>query len=169
MSNTDYCMILDIDIDKFYTLPSLPMVTFKSEGIEYTYPDFLLLNTDGISAFFDVFRCMLDHPENGVKTIHLSKGISDLFKKIIAFIVIGVKFKAKKKGRNGFVCNMSLITSFSIHEESIDFCWFPEMARHISTYFHEKDILYSFSMMDIAKACRYYFDHLRKEVPICHA
>lgn len=164
MSKADYFMIPDIDFAEFYTLPSLPMVTFKSEGIEYTYPEILLLNMDGVSAFIDVFRCMLDHPENGVKTIHLSKGISDIAKKVIACIVMGMTFKARKKGRHGFVCSTSLMSSFSIHEESIDFGWIPEMARNISTYFHEKDILYSFSMMDIAKACCNYFNHLCKEV-----
>lgn len=168
MSNTDYFMIPDIDFTDFYKLPQLPMVTFNSGGIEYTYPNILLLNMAGVSAFVDVFRCMLDYPENGVKTIHLSKGVSDIEKEIIFCIVAGMKFKAKKKGRHGFVCDMSLITSSSIHEESIDFRWLPETARSISTYFHEKDILYSFSMEDIAKACCNYFGYLRKEVSICH-
>ena len=81
--------------------PDLPMLKFEANKVKYEVTDLRLLHPAAVDAFERILYEVVSTPDCESVEFDTS-GVSDDVLNIIDDILIGMSFKAKKSGRNGF-------------------------------------------------------------------
>lgn len=92
---------------EFLTLPSVPMVEYKEDGIKYKVSDLSLLDRAGVRAIGDIINYAANHEDAEEVCLEIPSGMSQKECNIITSIVMGFSYYAEKRGRwmvhNGLV------------------------------------------------------------------
>lgn len=119
---------------ELYMQPELPTVEFTRDKVKYTVTDIRLLNQVGINTLDTIINQIADNPDDTEITFR-TDGVKDNYVDIVRDIVMGIKYKIEKKGRNGFSGEGSFLVSTAIRgENEIIFRWSKDHAKVIHDY-----------------------------------
>ena len=84
---------------EFLTLPSVPMVKYKEDGVKYEVSDLSLLDRAGVRAIGDIINYAANHEDAEEVYFEIPSDMSQKECNIITSIVMGFSYKAEKRGR----------------------------------------------------------------------
>lgn len=146
-----------------YMAPTLPTITYKKNGVEYTMTDLRYLNEAGVQAFRDC----VEHAAND-KTIKeviflIPDGMEKEKVEIVCDILLGFSIEAKKKGRKGWHYQGRFLVYGLRREKDKDGDRLiaelvPEAVEAIASIAREK------GKVDITDAIERYIDEMRQDL-----
>ena len=98
---TDFFLdIVDMLKDtEFLTLPSIPDVEYKEDGIKYKVSDLSLLNPIGVKAVEDVINYAANHKDAEEVYFEIPSEMSQEERDIATSIAVGFSYRAEKRGK----------------------------------------------------------------------
>ena len=90
------------DSARLIQTPDLPVLKFEANKVKYEVTDLRLLHPTAVNAFERILDEVVSTPDCESVTFDAS-GVSDDVLNIVDDILIGMSFKAEKRGRNGFI------------------------------------------------------------------
>ena len=119
---------------QLYMHPELPMVEFMKGKVKYTVTDIRLLNQVGINVLDTIISYIADDPDDTEITFR-TDGVEENSIDVVRDIVMGIRYKIEKKGRNGFSGDGNFLVSAMIRgENEITFRCIKENAVMIHNY-----------------------------------
>ena len=98
----NFIQIPDLEsLGEFYMMPELPMIEFKKDKVRYSVTDIRLLNQVGIYVLETILNKIAENPDNETVTF-IREGVNDSAVNVVRDIVMGIRYKIEKKGRNGY-------------------------------------------------------------------
>ena len=87
---------------KLYRTFDLPMIEFKANGITYKATDMRPLNETAVYMFEKILNCVINNPNCDEVVFTVDGDVSDDSVELVIDILMGMKYSAKKNGKNGF-------------------------------------------------------------------
>jgi len=87
---------------ELYMQSKVPTIEYEKNGVEYEIADLTLLHPGGKTAFVEILNQAIND-ENIEGVAFSTKGASEEDIEVITDIVMGFTYKARKKGRNGWM------------------------------------------------------------------
>lgn len=107
--------------------PELPKVEFKMKNIKYSVTDIRLLDKTAVSCLYIILEKCLEERDVVQVPIVFPDKIDDETRRIISDILLGIKWKATKGGKNGFngygnflITGIRTLTRTMIFETNVD-------------------------------------------------
>lgn len=83
--------------------PDLPMFHFKVDKVNYSVTDLRMLNEAALNALGEIISVVKSNPCVQEVSLNFDIHTSNSTLKIISDILLGMEYKAEKKGRGGFL------------------------------------------------------------------
>lgn len=123
---------------EMYQRPELPTLEFELDGVIYTLPDLRLLHPVGIIAFNACLNEMINDPDARECRARVAADTDDDTLLIAEDIVLGFRYGAKKKGKNGWEVNSGIILRVNVeHLSNGDRILTFEFERGFAQYAYE--------------------------------
>lgn len=87
---------------KVYRTFDIPMIEFKAKGITYKATDIRPLNETAVYMFEKILNCVINNLNCDEVVFTVDGDVSDASVELVIDILMGMKYSAKKNGKNGF-------------------------------------------------------------------
>ena len=139
---------------KMYQKPDMPTFKFKRDGVTYTLTDPRLLNPAGIEMLNYCLCAMVLDPDAKECRILAQAAVDNDTVLIAEDIVMGFRYKAEKKGKNGWSINSGIVEGFRTEykkngDRILVFQFFGDFGRYAYEYAQINDISEGINLPDL--------------------